>query len=74
MVHCLPTILVILLPPSSDVYAFIADVEGYATQYFALAKNGSVPCTDCCTSFKSGDRTQDVSFSHAIYTLVGIGM
>jgi hypothetical protein len=37
MVHYLPSALVILLPPSSDVYAFIADVEGYAAQYFALA-------------------------------------
>ena len=37
MVHYLPTILVILLPPSSNDYAFIADVEGYAAQYFAQA-------------------------------------
>jgi len=37
IVHYVPSILVIILPPSSDVYAFIADVEGYAGQYFALA-------------------------------------
>lgn len=37
IVHYVPSLLVIALPPSSDVYAFIADVEGYAGQFFALA-------------------------------------
>ncbi|EXJ61401.1 uncharacterized protein A1O5_11716 [Cladophialophora psammophila CBS 110553] len=37
IVHYVPSILVIALPPSATVYAFIADVEGYAGQFFALA-------------------------------------
>ena len=37
IVHYIPSVLVIVLPPSSDAYAFIADVEGYAAQYYALA-------------------------------------
>jgi tryptophan-rich sensory protein len=41
-VHYLPSVLVIILPPSSDVYAFIADVEGYAAQFFALAISAGI--------------------------------
>lgn len=37
LVHYVPSVLVITLPPSSSVYAFIADVEGYAAQFFAFA-------------------------------------
>jgi len=37
IVHYIPSVLVIVLPPSSTVYSFIADVEGYASQYFAIA-------------------------------------
>lgn len=37
VVHYIPSVLVIVLPPSSSVYAFIADVEGYSGQFFALA-------------------------------------
>ena len=37
IVHYIPSVLVIVLPPSATVYAFIADVEGYAAQYFAFA-------------------------------------
>ncbi|EHY58218.1 low-affinity methionine permease [Exophiala dermatitidis] len=37
IVHYVPSVLVIVLPPSSTVYSFIADVEGYAGQFFALA-------------------------------------
>ncbi|KAF7503329.1 hypothetical protein GJ744_003972 [Endocarpon pusillum] len=37
IVHYVPSLLVIILPPSGTVYAFIADVEGYAGQYFAVA-------------------------------------
>lgn len=37
IVHYIPSVLVIVLPPSSTVYSFIADVEGYAGQLFALA-------------------------------------
>ena len=44
MVHYFPSLLVIVLPPSSDVYAFIADVEGYAAQYFALAISAGIVC------------------------------
>lgn len=42
IVHYLPSLLVIALPPSSDVYAFIADVEGYAGQYFVLALSAGI--------------------------------
>lgn len=31
-----------MLPPSGDVYAFIADVEGYAAQYYALAMSAGI--------------------------------
>jgi len=37
IVHYVPSLLVIAIPPSATVYAFIADVEGYAGQFFALA-------------------------------------
>ena len=37
IVHYIPSLLVIVLPPSGDVYAFIADVEAYPSQFFALA-------------------------------------
>ena len=37
IVHYVPSVLVIALPPSNSVYAFIADVELYAGQFFALA-------------------------------------
>ena len=37
MVHYIPSILVITLPPQKDVYAFILDVEGYPAQFFAVA-------------------------------------
>ncbi|KAI1611493.1 LAT family L-amino acid transporter [Exophiala viscosa] len=37
IVHYVPSVLVIVLPPSTTVYSFIADVEGYAGQFFALA-------------------------------------
>jgi len=37
VVHYVPSVLVIALPPSGSVYAFIAEVEGYAGQFFALA-------------------------------------
>lgn len=35
--HYVPSLLVIVLPPSSSVYSFIVDVEGYAGQWFGLA-------------------------------------
>jgi Amino acid permease len=37
IVHFVPSFLVIILPPSSTVYALIADIEGYAGQFFAVA-------------------------------------
>ena len=37
LVHYIPSILVITLPPQKDVYAFILDVEGYPAQIFAMA-------------------------------------
>ena len=33
----IPSVLVITLPPQKDVYAFILDVEGYPSQFYALA-------------------------------------
>jgi amino acid transporter len=37
IVHFIPTALVITLPPSSEVYSFILEVEGYPGQFLALA-------------------------------------
>jgi amino acid transporter len=37
IVHYIPSLLVIALPPSSEVYSFILEVEGYPGQLFALA-------------------------------------
>ncbi|RHZ46492.1 putative methionine permease [Aspergillus thermomutatus] len=37
IVHYVPSLLVIALPPPGDVYNFILDVEGYPGQIFALA-------------------------------------
>jgi len=37
LIHYVPSVLVISLPSSANVYAFIAEVEGYAGQFFALA-------------------------------------
>lgn len=39
MVHYIPSFLVIALPPSSEVYSFILEVEGYPAQIFALASS-----------------------------------
>lgn len=35
--HWIPSALVIAIPPSSDVYSFIAEVEGYAGSFYVLA-------------------------------------
>jgi hypothetical protein len=35
-VHYIPSLFVILIPVK-DVYSFILDIEGYPTQFFALA-------------------------------------
>lgn len=37
IVHYIPSVLVITLPPKEDVYAFLLDVEGYVSQIFSLA-------------------------------------
>ncbi|OTB08296.1 hypothetical protein M426DRAFT_18973 [Hypoxylon sp. CI-4A] len=37
IVHYIPSILVITLPPSGEVYSFILEVEAYPGQFFALA-------------------------------------
>ncbi len=37
MVHYLPSVLVIVLPPSKEVYSFILEVEGYPAQFYGLA-------------------------------------
>lgn len=37
IVHYIPSLLVIALPPSNEVYSFILEVEGYPGQIFALA-------------------------------------
>ncbi|KAA8641467.1 hypothetical protein EYZ11_002435 [Aspergillus tanneri] len=37
IVHYVPSLLVIAVPPQGDVYNFILDVEGYPGQIFALA-------------------------------------
>lgn len=39
VVHYIPSLLVITLPPPRDVYTFILDVEGYPGQFFALASS-----------------------------------
>jgi hypothetical protein len=36
-VHFIPSLIVIVVPPSKDVYSFILEVEGYPGQLFALA-------------------------------------
>ena len=37
IVHYIPSFLVIVLPPSGNVYSFILEVEGYPAQFFVLA-------------------------------------
>ena len=37
LVHYVPSLLVITLPPQGDVYNFILDVEAYPGQFFGLA-------------------------------------
>ncbi|KHN94628.1 amino acid transporter [Metarhizium album ARSEF 1941] len=37
LVNYIPSLLVIVLPPSSEVYSFILEVEGYTGQIFGLA-------------------------------------
>ncbi|KAF2994255.1 hypothetical protein E8E13_001526 [Curvularia kusanoi] len=42
IVHYIPSLLVITLPPSSEVYSFILEVEGYPGQIFALATSAGL--------------------------------
>ncbi|RMZ80624.1 hypothetical protein DV738_g2585, partial [Chaetothyriales sp. CBS 135597] len=37
LIHYIPSFLVIVLPPAATVYSFIAEVEGYAGEWFAVA-------------------------------------
>jgi Amino acid permease len=37
IVHYIPSLLVILVPPSKDIYSFILNVEGYPAQFISLA-------------------------------------
>jgi amino acid transporter len=37
VVNYIPSLLVIVLPPSSEVYSFILEVEGYTGQIFGMA-------------------------------------
>lgn len=37
IVHFIPSLLVIVLPPSGNVYSFILEVEGYPAQFFTVA-------------------------------------
>jgi len=37
VVHFIPSLLVITLPPSKDIYSFILNVEGYPAQFFSIA-------------------------------------
>lgn len=42
IVHYIPSLLVIALPPSSEVYSFILEVEGYPGQVFVLATSAGL--------------------------------
>ncbi|UPX09912.1 low-affinity methionine permease [Ascochyta rabiei] len=42
VVHYIPSLLVIALPPSGEVYSFILEVEGYPGQIFALATSAGL--------------------------------
>ncbi|KAH6643830.1 amino acid permease-domain-containing protein [Boeremia exigua] len=42
IVHYIPSLLVIALPPSGEVYSFILEVEGYPGQIFALATSAGL--------------------------------
>ena len=37
VVHYIPSVLVIVLPPQKGIYSFILNVEGYAGQFYATA-------------------------------------
>jgi amino acid transporter len=37
LVHYIPSVLVIVLPPTNEVYSFILEVEGYPGQIYAFA-------------------------------------
>lgn len=37
LVHYIPSVLVIVLPPTNEVYSFILEVEGYPGQIYGLA-------------------------------------
>jgi len=41
-VHYIPSFLVIVLPPSAEVYSFILEVEGYPGQFVSIAIAGGL--------------------------------
>ncbi|SPO00357.1 related to high affinity methionine permease [Cephalotrichum gorgonifer] len=42
LLHFIPSFLVIVVPPSSDVYSFILSVEGYPGQFISVAIGGGL--------------------------------
>ncbi|CAK7231113.1 hypothetical protein SBRCBS47491_007820 [Sporothrix bragantina] len=42
LVHYIPSFLVIVLPPSAEVYSFILEVEGYPGQFVSIAIAGGL--------------------------------
>jgi len=42
VVHYIPSLLVLVLPPSDEIYSFILEVEGYPGQFFSLAVSGGL--------------------------------
>ncbi|KAH7322592.1 amino acid permease-domain-containing protein [Stachybotrys elegans] len=42
VVHFIPSFLVIVLPPSAEIYSFILEVEGYPAQIFSLFLSGGL--------------------------------
>ena len=53
-VHYIPSLLVIALPPSSEVYSFILEVEGYSGQIFTLASSAGLLWLDTNVQISSG--------------------
>jgi hypothetical protein len=42
LVHWLPSVLVLTLPPSDTAYSFILDLDGYPSQMIAIALAGGL--------------------------------
>ncbi|KAL9086249.1 MAG: hypothetical protein Q9159_004255 [Coniocarpon cinnabarinum] len=80
VLHYVPSLLVIVLPPSSTVYAFIADVEGYAAQFYFLAVAIGLLLIAISSAllaapfFPSKNGHSDVNFFYAAYALVAVAV